>query len=85
MRLTTLALILAIIGAFQVFAAAYILTGGGPEKSTLFYAYYLFNKAFVFFHLGYASAMGDVLVVAIMLILSVYLVHQFRQGKEAKR
>ena len=35
--------------------------------------------------IGYASAMGDVLVVAIMLILSVYLVHQFRQGKEAKR
>ena len=34
------------IGAFQVFTEAYIMTGGGPNNSTLYYAYHLYNKAF---------------------------------------
>jgi multiple sugar transport system permease protein len=51
-------LIMSTIGSLQVFTAAFVLTGGGPSNSTLFYVYYLFNRAFVYFNMGYASAMA---------------------------
>jgi multiple sugar transport system permease protein len=66
-------MIVATIGAFQVFAAAYILTGGGPARSTLFYAYYLFNRAFVYFNLGYASAMAWLLFLIILTLTGIQI------------
>lgn len=58
------------IGAFQVFTEAYIMTGGGPNNSTLYYAYHLYNKAFSDLQLGYASAMGWILML-ITLVLTL--------------
>src|SRR5688500_6891937 len=69
--------IMATIGAFQVFAAAFVLTSGGPSNATLFYVYYLFNRAFVHFNMGYASAMAWLLFV-IILALTVL---QIRLGR----
>jgi multiple sugar transport system permease protein len=66
-------MIVATIGTFQVFAAAFILTGGGPQKSTLFYAYYLFNRAFVYFNMGYASAMAWLLFLIILLLTGIQI------------
>jgi len=66
-------MIMATIGTFQVFAAAYILTAGGPAKSTLFYAYYLFNRAFVYFNMGYASAMAWLLFLIILILTGVQI------------
>jgi multiple sugar transport system permease protein len=66
-------MIVATIGTFQVFAAAYILTGGGPRQSTLFYAYYLFNRAFVYFNMGYASAMAWLLFLIILILTGVQI------------
>jgi multiple sugar transport system permease protein len=66
-------MIMATIGAFQVFAAAYILTNGGPARSTLFYAYYLFNRAFVYFNMGYASAMAWLLFLIILALTALQL------------
>ena len=65
--------IVATIGAFQVFAAAFILTAGGPQQSTLFYAYYLFNRAFVYFNMGYASAMAWLLFLIILALTVLQL------------
>jgi multiple sugar transport system permease protein len=62
--------ILTTIGSLRVFDAAFVLTAGGPSKSTLFYVYYLFNRAFVHFNMGYASAMAW-LLFAIVLVLTV--------------
>jgi multiple sugar transport system permease protein len=59
-------LIMGIIGAFQYFAQAYIMTQGGPEDSTTFYALYLFNRAWRYLDMGYASAMAWVLFVVIV-------------------
>jgi multiple sugar transport system permease protein len=59
-------LIMGIIGSFQVFAAAYIMTNGGPLKSTLFYMLHLYNNAFRYFKMGYASAMALVLFLIIL-------------------
>ena len=58
--------IVGVIGTMQVFTEAYIMTGGGPLDSTLFYAYYLFRQAFQFFRMGYASALALILFAAVM-------------------
>ena len=49
------------IATFQVFANAFIMTGGGPNNATLVYILYLYNNAFQFLHMGYASAMAWIL------------------------
>lgn len=67
-------LIIAIIGAFQVFTAAYIMTEGGPNYATLFYLLYLYRMAFENFRMGYASAMAWVL----FLIILAFTALQFR-------
>ena len=51
-------LILGIIGSFQVFTNAYVMTNGGPSNASLFYVLYLFRNAFEYFKLGKASAMA---------------------------
>ncbi len=57
-----------VIGVFQIFAQALVLTRGGPADSTLFYVYYLFNNAFRYFKMGYASAMAWILFVIILAV-----------------
>jgi len=61
-------MIMGIIGSFQVFTEAYIITGGGPVDSTLFYVLYLFRNAFLLFRMGYASAMAWILFIIILLV-----------------
>ena len=60
-------LVLQIIGAFQAFTQAYVVSNGsgGPSDSTMFYTLYLYQKGFVQFQMGYASAMAWLLVVII--------------------
>lgn len=60
-------LILQLIGAFQAFTQAFIISGGSgaPSDSTLFYTLYLYMEGFGNFSMGYASAMAWVLVVII--------------------
>lgn len=55
--------IMGLIGSFQYFTQAFVMTSGGPEGSTTFYALQLFNSAFQNFRMGYASAMAWVLFV----------------------
>jgi multiple sugar transport system permease protein len=69
-----LAVVLNIIGSFQVFTSALIMTNGGPDNATLFVLLHLFNNAWGSYRMGYAAAMGWVLV-AIILTLTVL---QFR-------
>jgi len=59
-------LIMGIIGSFQVFTAGYIMTGGGPRYATYFYVLYLYNNAFQYFRMGYASALAWILAVIIL-------------------
>jgi multiple sugar transport system permease protein len=58
--------IVGIIGSFQVFATAYIATGGGPRNATLFYVLYIYQKAFQDFSLGYASALAWILFLLVL-------------------
>ena len=70
-------MVLGVVGSFQVFTAAYIMTGGGPADATLFYVLYLFRQAFEEFRMGYASAMAWIL----FLILLAFTAVQFWQSK----
>jgi multiple sugar transport system permease protein len=54
-----------IIGAFQYFTEAYVMTAGGPGDATLFYGLYLYNSAFQYFKMGYASALAWLLFLII--------------------
>jgi multiple sugar transport system permease protein len=66
-------LIMGLIGAFQIFGQAFIMTLGGPENSTLFYVYHLFNQAFRYGRMGYAAAMAWVLFVIVLVLTGVQL------------
>lgn len=64
-------LVMGVIGSLQYFTQAYIMTGGGPEDSTRFYALYLFDRAWRYADMGYASAMAWILFVAIIVLTSL--------------
>lgn len=60
--------VMGIIGSLQVFTQVFVMTGGtdgGPARSTLFYALYLFSTAFYDLRMGYASAMAWILFLLI--------------------
>lgn len=66
-------LVLEMIGAFQAFTAAYVVSGGrgGPIDSTLFFTLYLYDRAFTAFDMGYASAMAWFLLVVIAIVTAL--------------
>ncbi len=59
-------LVMGIIGSFQVFTQAFVMTGGGPDQQTMFYVLNLYYQAFQFHNMGYASAMAWVLFVILL-------------------
>jgi multiple sugar transport system permease protein len=61
-------LLLGIIGSFQVFNAAFIMTGGGPVNSTRFYMLHLYEEAFRNSRMGYACAMAVMLFLLVLLV-----------------
>ncbi|UYQ77649.1 sugar ABC transporter permease [Glutamicibacter sp. JL.03c] len=60
-------LVLQIIGAFQNFTQAFIVSNGsgGPADSTMFFTLYLYQQGFKQFDMGYASAMAWLLVLIV--------------------
>jgi multiple sugar transport system permease protein len=56
-------LIMGVIWTFQYFTQTFIMTQGGPQNSTLFYALYLFYNAFRDFRMGRACAMAWILFI----------------------
>ncbi|MFE2444378.1 carbohydrate ABC transporter permease [Stenotrophomonas sp. NPDC087984] len=66
-------LVLQMIQAFQVFTPAFAVSAGkgGPADSTLVYTLYLYDRGFTASHMGYASAMAWVLLLAIGAVTAV--------------
>ncbi|MDR3173165.1 MAG: sugar ABC transporter permease [Treponema sp.] len=52
-----------VIAALQWFAEPFVMTEGGPDNATMFFSLYLYQNAFQFFKMGYASAMAWVLLL----------------------
>ncbi|MEZ4623006.1 MAG: sugar ABC transporter permease [Caldilineaceae bacterium] len=74
--ITLFNLIIGVIGTFQYFAQAYVLSAdvgsvgsalGAPLNSTLFYSVYLYQQGFVYLKMGYASAQAWILFIIIMI------------------
>jgi multiple sugar transport system permease protein len=66
-------LIIGVIGSFQTFTSAYVMTGGGPANSTMFYLLYLYKNAFNWFEMGYASALAWLLFLIILTLTMLLL------------
>lgn len=66
----------AVIGAWQIFAVPYIMfsDGGGPEQSAYFYTWYLYDNAFRFQRMGYASALAWVQFLIILFFTGLILI-----------
>ena len=59
-------LVTGIIYTFQIFTEAYVMTEGGPADATLFYNLYLYNNAFRYLDMGYASGLAWVLFFIVL-------------------
>ncbi|MFI7451859.1 carbohydrate ABC transporter permease [Nonomuraea sp. NPDC049714] len=75
-----LMLMLQIVATMQVFIEPYMLTGGGPENSTVTVAYLLFQYAFTYQNYGAAGALGMML----MIVLLAFAAFQLRLTREDK-
>lgn len=71
-------LITGVIGSFQVFTPVFVLTQGGPRNSTDVAVYRIYQRAFVNFDFGYASALAWVLFVFIFLATLIQLAYMRR-------
>lgn len=75
-------LVISFIGAFQLFDPIFVMTQGGPANATTTAVYYIYQQAFQFLQLGYASALSVVLF-AIILVFSLVQLRVFRQESSA--
>ena len=71
-------LVIQLIGAFQVFGQTFIITRGGPERSTRVLVQYIYETAFNAYRLGYGAAMSWLLFA----VIAVVAVVQFRLARE---
>ncbi len=75
--------VISLIGSFQVFDQVYLVTGnGGPGTSTYVYNLHLYNNAFDFFNMGYASAMAYILF-AILFVITYIQIRLWRSTSSA--
>jgi ABC-type sugar transport system permease subunit len=65
---TLFVVIISCIGSLQVFSQVYVMTQGGPLNATTTVTYQIWNNAFRFYRLGYASAMSFLLFLVILAI-----------------
>lgn len=67
-------LVMSIIGSFQVFGQVFVMTvKAGPGNATLVYVYYLWQNAFSWFKMGYASALAYVLFLIIFIVTLIQM------------
>ncbi|MBS4205140.1 carbohydrate ABC transporter permease [Lederbergia citrea] len=69
--------IMAIIGSFQVFDQAFVMTSGGPAKASYTLVYHIYETAFINFRMGESSAAAMILFVIIL----IFTLIQFRVSK----
>lgn len=66
-------LVMSMIGSFQVFDLVYVLTSGGPLGSTKVLVFYIYEEAFKYFDMGYASAIAYVLFAIIFVLALIQI------------
>jgi len=78
---TVIVLLLLIIWIFKRFTFIYIMTGGGPSRSTETLIIRTYNEAFDFLEFGKASALGVVMLIVVFIFTLIYLSVQERKAK----
>lgn len=63
---TFFVLVTSMIGSFQVFSSIYVMTRGGPMRSTDVVVFHIYQNAWEYLNIGYASAMSWVLFIIIV-------------------
>jgi multiple sugar transport system permease protein len=66
-------MLLQIIATMQVFTEPFVITGGGPQDSTVTVLYLIYKYAFVYFNYGAASAMSAMLFIFLLIFSAVYM------------
>jgi multiple sugar transport system permease protein len=66
---------------FNSFSLVYVLTEGGPGGKTMLPMLFTYLEAFKNRNIGYAAAMGVVLVVVVVVLLTAYLWSQLREER----
>lgn len=69
-------LVMGLIGGFQVFGQALIMTNGGPNNASLFYVFYMYREAFMNSKMGYACSIAWVLFI----IICIFTVISFKSS-----
>jgi len=70
---TFFVIVLSVIGGFQVFAAPFVMTAGGPANATITVVMQLYKEAFQFQRMGLASAMAYILFIIIIALTALNL------------
>jgi multiple sugar transport system permease protein len=70
---------------FNSFSLVYVLTEGGPGGRTMVPVLFIYLEAFKNRNIGYAAAMGVVLVIIVVFLLALYLRSQFRHDRAERR
>ena len=80
LRPTTLfLLVIGVIGSFQIFTQIFVMTSGGPVERTTTMVYYIYQSAFKFYQMGYASTLAWALTV-MLLGFTILQVRLYRQA-----
>jgi multiple sugar transport system permease protein len=72
--------VMTVIGQFQMFAEPYVMTQGGPLRSTVSVVLYMYEQGFRWWHLGLATSIAFVLF-AIMLVATLVQLRLQREGE----
>jgi multiple sugar transport system permease protein len=71
-RVGKIAILLSTISAFNHFDSIYVLTGGGPGNRTMLLSIMAYQNAFRYFKVGYASAIGVIMLLMLLLPIVLY-------------
>jgi oligogalacturonide transport system permease protein len=69
-------LVMQMVNAFQEFNGPYLVTGRGPLNATYLTSMYIYDNAFKYFNMGYASAASWVLFIIIMIVTAILFATQ---------
>ena len=82
LRPTTLfLLVMGVIGSFQIFTQIFIMTNGGPVDRTTTMVFYIYQSAFKFYEMGYASTLAYALTL-MLLGFTAFQVHMYRKAEQ---
>lgn len=71
--MTTVVVAMALINSFNIFDIIYVMTSGGPYRSSETLAVTMYRESFVLFHMGYGAAVAVVLSIMVLLVSAFYV------------